>query len=144
MLSASVNTAYLLQMVSAIAIIGVVCFIWWRVRKPEISNPILVLGILLSTPYLLIHDLTILAIPLAYFVWQNYEKLKLYELVILIFSWALPLYSPTIASITHVQTGPFILIAFMAIILRRALNSRLDEDFALSSSHNYGARISIT
>ncbi len=79
MLSASLNTAYLLQIVSAIIVIGVVCYVWWRIKKPEISNPILVLGILLSTPYLLVHDLALLAIPLAYFVWQNYDKnIKLY------------------------------------------------------------------
>jgi hypothetical protein len=145
MLSASVNTAYLVQMVSAIIVIGVVCYVWWRMRKPEISNPILVLGILLSTPYLMIHDLALLAIPLAYFVWQNRDKnLKLYELMILSLAWSLPLYSPTIAFLTQVQIGPFILIAFMAIILRRALNSRLDGDFALSSFHIHGPRYRIT
>jgi hypothetical protein len=145
MLSASVNTAYLLQMVSAIIIIGVVCYVWWRIKKPEISNPILVLGILLSTPYLLVNDLALLAIPLAYFVWQNYDKnMKLYELIILILVWGLPLYSPAIAGLTHVQVGPFILMAFMVIIFRRALNSRLGEDFGLSSIHIHDPRYRIT
>jgi hypothetical protein len=125
--------------VVAIIVIGVVCYVWWRLGKPEISNSILVLGILLSTPYLLIHDLTLLAIPLAYFVWQNYDKkLKLYELLILCLAWSLPLYSPTVAFRTHIQIGPFILIAFMAIILRRGLTSRLDEDLALSSFRIHG------
>ena len=117
MLSASVNTAYFLQLLSAIIAIGVVCYIWWRIREPEISNSLLVIGILLSTPYLLVHDLTLLAIPLAYFVWQNYDKnLKLHEVIVLSLAWNLPL----IAFQTHVQIGPFILIAFMVIILRRA------------------------
>lgn len=137
MLSASVNTAYLLQAVSAIIAIGLVYYLWGRVRKPEISNPILILGILLSTPYLLIHDLTLLAIPLAYFVWQNYDKnLKLHEIIILFLAWCLPGLSPVIALLTHVQIGPFILIAFMAIILRRALNSRLDEHVGRESVAN--------
>ncbi len=141
LLSASVNTAYLLQIASAIIVIGVVCYVWSRIRKPEISNPLLVLGILLSTPYLLIHDLALLAIPMAYFVWQNYDKnLKFYEVIILVFVWSLPLYSSTVAFSTHVQIGPFILIAFMAIFLRRALTSNSDEDFALSSFHIHGPR----
>jgi alpha-1,2-mannosyltransferase len=134
MLSASVNTAYLLQIISALIAIGVVCYVCWRWREPEISNSMLVLGILLSTPYLMVHDLALLAIPLAYFIWQNYDKnLKAYEMIILAFAWALPLYSPLLALLTHVQIGPFIFIAFMAIILHRSFNSRLNEDFALSS-----------
>jgi hypothetical protein len=128
MLSASINTAYLIQILFAITAIGVVCYVCWRVRDPEISNPILVLGILLSTPYLLIHDLSLLAIPMAYFIWQNYDKdLKLYEVIILILAWVLPMFSVTIAVLTHIQIGPFILIAFMVIILRRAFNSTLCE-----------------
>lgn len=145
MLSVSVNTAYLLQIISAIIAIGVVCYVWWRWREPGILNSILVLGILLSTPYLLVHDLALLAIPLAYFIWQNYDKnLKSYEMITLILAWALPLYSPFFALLTHVQIGPFIFIAFMAIILQRSFNSRFNEDFALSSFDAHGPRTHIT
>lgn len=74
MLSAGVNTAYFFQILLAIIAIGVACYVFRCIKSPGISNSVLVLSILLSTPYLLVHDLSLLAIPLAYFVWQNYDK----------------------------------------------------------------------
>jgi hypothetical protein len=132
LLSASIHTAYLLQIILAIIVIGVTCYVWWRCREPVILNSILVLGILLATPYLMVNDLTLLAIPLAYFIWQNYDKnIKLYELIVISLVWGLPLYSPS-ALLTHVQIAPFILITFMAIILFRALNFGMIEKFVRS------------
>jgi alpha-1,2-mannosyltransferase len=135
MLSASVKTAYFIQIAAAIVAIGVMCYIWWRDRGPEISNSVLVLSILISTPYLFMHDLTILAIPLAYFIWQNYDqKLKLYEMIILALAWGLPLYGPSIALLTHVQIAPLIYLAFMVIILQRLSNFGLNKNCPLSSA----------
>jgi alpha-1,2-mannosyltransferase len=144
MLAAGVTTAYGLQMVAAVMAIGVVCYIWRRRREPEIANPILVLGILLSTPYLLVHDLTFLAIPLAYFTWQNYDKnLKVYEVIILILAWSLPLYSPSLALLTHLQVGPVIFLALMMLILERARHAAAYGNAALPSpdTHAAGSRL---
>lgn len=145
MLAASVNTAYLFQMVSAVIAVGVVCYVWRRRREPEIANPILILGILLSTPYLLVHDLVLLAIPLAYFTWQNYNKdLKSYEEIILILAWSLPLYSPFLVLFTHIQVGPLIFLAFIMLILERARHSATNENVALPSPDTHGAGSRLT
>jgi alpha-1,2-mannosyltransferase len=144
MLAAGVNTAYVLQLLAAVFAIGVVCYVWRRRREPEIANPILVLGILLATPYLLVHDLTLLAIPLAYFTWQNYDKnLRMHEVIILILAWSLPQYSPSLALLTHLQVGPLIFLALMMLIWRRARHPGGDVSVALSSpnSHVAGSRL---
>lgn len=139
MLGASVPTAYVLQILSAIMAIGVVGYAWRRWRDPVVLNPLLVLGILLSTPYLMVHDLAILAIPIAYFVWQNYDKnLKSYEIITLALAWALPLYSQSLALLARIQIAPFIFLAFMAIIVLRACHCRVNKDGAPASGEASG------
>lgn len=120
MVGFDINVSYLLQAVVAMGMAIVVYYVWSQKRKEEVSNAILVLSILLTTPYAFVHDLTMFAIPIAYLSWQGYTKGWLpYEKIILTLVWHMPLFSMFIALFTPLQIGPFILLAHMIFTLWR-------------------------
>ena len=121
MVGFNVNISYTLQAIIAVSMIGMVYYVWSQKKEAELSNSILVLGILLATPYALVHDLTILAIPMAYISWQGHTKGWFpFEKYILAAVWHMPLYSMFIALFTaNLQIAPLILIIHLIFIFWR-------------------------
>ena len=116
----SVNVAYLVQAIVAMSMIGVVYYVWFHEKGAAVSRAILVLCILLTTPYAFVHDLTMFAIPLAYLSWQGYTKGWLpCEKFVHTVVWHMPLFSMFIALFTPLQIGPFILTAYLILALWR-------------------------
>lgn len=120
MLGLSVTVSYLLQAGVAMSMLGIVYHVWSQKKDAAVSNSILVLGILLATPYAFTYDLTLLAIPIAYLVWHGYTKGWMpYEKFVHAVGWHMPLFSMFIAFFTPLQIGPFILAAYLIFILWR-------------------------
>ncbi|MDB5974826.1 MAG: hypothetical protein JWR07_1586 [Nevskia sp.] len=78
------------------------------------------LGSLLVSPYVLNYDLAWLALPIVWFVgyclrngWLRWER------EILAAAWVLPLLIAPLATLLHAQLGPFVLLAFFCVVLRR-------------------------
>jgi hypothetical protein len=116
----NVTISYTLQAIIAVSMIGVVYYVWSQKKEAGVSNSILALGILLATPYALVHDLTILAIPIACLSWQGHTKGWMpFEKIILAFVWHMPLFSMFIALFTHLQIGPIILLMCLIYALWR-------------------------
>ena len=120
MVGFSTDGAYLLQALIAMTIIGIVYYVWSQRKATEVTKSILVLGILLMTPYALVHDLTMLAIPIAYLGWKGYRTGWLpYEKFAITAVWHIPLISLVIAALAPVQIGPLVIAAYLILVLRR-------------------------
>jgi len=134
MLGLSVTVSYLLQGGVAMSMLGIVYYVWSQKKGIEALNSILVLGILLATPYALVHDLTMLAIPIAYLGWQGYTKGWIpYEKLIQAVAWHMPLFTMFVALFTSLQVGPLILTACLTSALYRLIKSERIESFEVSN-----------
>ena len=92
----------------------------WRQERPfAVRASVLVLGILLFTPYAFSYDLCIMAMPLAWLGWEGYTKGWLPgEQPLLLLGWLIPLLIPALGK-THLPLAPLVLVALMVIALRR-------------------------
>ena len=116
------------------SMLGIVYYVWSQKKGIEALNSILVLGILLATPYALVHDLTMLAIPIAYLGWQGYTKGWIpYEKLIQAVAWHMPLFTMFVALFTPLQVGPLILTACLTSALYRLIKSERIESFEVSN-----------
>lgn len=96
--------------------------VWAWSRKASLANrgPILILGILLFSPHVLIYDLTLLGLALAWMASQGLEKGWLAgETHMMLLGWLLPFYSPLLAAITHIIIAPAILGGLFFLNIRR-------------------------
>lgn len=106
---------------------------WSWSRKGSLANrgSILIIGMLLFPPYLLVYDLTLLALPIAWLAWQGLTTgWSAGEELLLMFGFLLPLLGPLLAAATGVQIAPFILVALVIVVLRRLSRERLDSNFS--------------
>jgi len=65
-LGGSTNLAWAAQYAVAAPVIGFVAFVWWRRYPIDLKAAALVAGTALATPYVLIYDLVILIVPVAF------------------------------------------------------------------------------
>ena len=75
---------------------------------------ILVLGILLFTPFTFEYDLALLALPLAWLAWEGYTQgwpARMQGLLFL--GWLMPIIAPLFAKLTYLQVGPIVLAALI-------------------------------
>jgi hypothetical protein len=116
------------QIVVALAAVTAVAWAWSREGSAAIRAAVLVLGILLFTPYEFVYDLTILALPLAWLGWEGYTRgWHRGEKTFLFLGWLTPIFAPLIAKATHVQITPLLLMALMFLAMRRALQDSPEE-----------------
>jgi hypothetical protein len=102
-----------------LSVVATVFWVWRQERPFAVRASILVLGILLFTPYAFSYDLCILAMPLAWLGWEGYTKGWLPgEQPLLLLGWLIPLLIPALGK-THLQLAPLVLVALMVIALRR-------------------------
>lgn len=102
--------------------VAAIAWVWFRGSPAAIRSGVLVLGILLSTPYEFVYDLTLLALPLAWLGWEGFTRGWLPgEKACLLLGWLAPLVLPLLAVSIHVQITPLVLMALMFLVLRRAV-----------------------
>jgi hypothetical protein len=96
--------------------VAIAIFLVWHQNGPLSSRAsVLVVGILLFTPYLFAYDLTLLALPLAWLGWEGYTKGWIHgERVLLFLGWIMPFITPILALINF-QIAPLILVAIMIL-----------------------------
>ncbi len=117
----NLSIAAILQGALMLMVAAIVGRVWSRGGPLPPRASVLVLGILLFTPYDFIYDLAILALPLAWLGWDGYTRGWLPgEKTCLLLGWLIPLAAPLLAQATAVQITPLILGALMYLALRRA------------------------
>ena len=101
-----------------------VAWVWYREAPPAIRYSVLVLSILLFTPYAAVYDLTLLALPLAWLGWEGYTQgWRSGEQNLLIIGWLTPLITPILAKFTGLQIAPpIIAILLIFTLIREAKN----------------------
>ena len=118
---AGVAAARILQTAAMLTAAGLVVWVWSRGAAPAIRNAMLVLAILLFIPHGYVYDLALLALPLAWLGWEGYTRGWLPgEKTCLFLGWLAPIVLPLLAKATNVQLTPLVLMALMALALRRA------------------------
>ena len=122
-----VTAAYLIQGVVMLAVAAGVAWVWRNPAAPLASRgTVLILGILLFTPYEFYYDLAILALALGWLWEEGRRRGRLPgELVLLLSGWLLPavaliVYKSSNLSHGHLQIGPVILAALFLLSLRKA------------------------
>jgi len=102
--------------------VAIAIFLVWHQNRPLSSRAsVLVIGILLFTPYLFSYDLTLLALPLAWLGWEGYTKGWIHgERVLLLLGWIMPFITPILA-IINFQIAPLILVAIMILVVKRRM-----------------------
>ncbi|MCK5622266.1 MAG: DUF2029 domain-containing protein [Alphaproteobacteria bacterium] len=124
LLGADTTVAYALHGVLALAVAAIVAWVWWRKTPIPLAAAVLVTGTLLVTPYSFDYDLVLLAIPVALLGWDGYRNGWMsWEREILVLAGVVPVITPLVAEITHLQIGFLILLAMFAVATRRAAAS---------------------
>jgi hypothetical protein len=125
-------------MLQGLIMIGAVAaVIWmWRGGLPYLRNSLLVVSILLFTPYLFYYDLSLLALPLAWIGWEGYTKGWVPgQQITLCLGWLLPslmlFYRYGIGMVNIIlPIAPLILITiFIFILIRHWTEKQRDEGY---------------
>jgi len=112
--------AQILQAALMLATAGLVAWVWSRKASPAVRSAVLVLGVLLFTPYELIYDLAILALPLAWLGWEGFREGWLPgEPALLFLGFLTPILVPILAKNLNLQITPLVLPMLLALALRR-------------------------
>ncbi len=121
MLGLPPNIAFLVQALASLFGIALIGYVWYFNLAIELRYAVLVAVIALASPYLLTHDMTILAIGMAYFYRDMVARGTLpYERLMIACLWGLPLVCVFVANYTHFQSAPLIIAAFACLTVRRA------------------------
>ncbi|MGB8873704.1 MAG: glycosyltransferase family 87 protein [Desulfobaccales bacterium] len=108
--------------VCVMILVALAIFLVWHQNRPLSSRAsVLVIGILLFTPYLFAYDLALLVLPLAWLGWEGYTQGWMPgEQVLLFLGWTMPFITPVLALI-HLQIAPLILVAIMIMAVKRRM-----------------------
>ena len=130
-----VKTAYLVQGVVMLIVLGGVAWVWMRKTNLALRGSVLTLGLLLFTPYAFIYELALLALPLCWLWEDGRARGRLPgELILLLCGWLMPFAVPLIWNKVNflqgkLQIGPLVLLAlfFLALIKTKiGQNSTID------------------
>lgn len=118
------STSYALQAaVSCGALLAL--FVVWRRREIPLEQraAVLVTVIPLTTPYAFGYDLAILGIALLWLVRTGFEtRFRHHELVVFALAWVIALMGWMLAKASGVLLTPIVLVALLAVLLRRILD----------------------
>ncbi|MDP3181828.1 MAG: glycosyltransferase family 87 protein [Desulfobaccales bacterium] len=96
-----------------------VAWTWRQEASTPVRSAVLVLGILLFTPYAFDYDLALLALPLAWLGWKGHTQgWRPLMAIFLILSWLTPLFFQELAATTGLQAVPLILIILLFLAPR--------------------------
>ena len=125
------------QMAAALAAAVAAMMLWRSAAAFELKAAGLIMATLIATPYVLDYDLVVLAPAIAFLVAHGQRAgFAPYEATTLAALWLLPLAARPVAEATAISLSPIVLIATLALILRRA------GLFSLSPSPIMGRRSS--
>jgi hypothetical protein len=125
MWGASVPTAYAIQGSLLAMLAASLAWLWHSDAAFELKAAALALGCLLATPYVLDYDLVVLAVAIAFFARHGLSRgFRDFEISLLAAAWIVPLLSRGIAGATSIPLGLLVLLAFYALVLRRAALDR--------------------
>jgi len=117
----SVETAYAAHGALALVVAASLVWLWRSPATDELKAAALPCACLLSTPYVLDYDLVVLAISIAFFVRHGLAHgFRDYEISLLAFAWATPLFGRSLAAATGVPLGLVAVLLVYGITLRRA------------------------
>lgn len=118
-----VTGAYAVQALTAVAAAGAMAYVWRKTMSFELRAAALAVATVLTTPYLRDYELTWLGIAIAgvvgHAVRDGQSCLSNGERCLLVLAWLLPLYEHANPYLTLPQVGPLVLIAMMALVVRR-------------------------
>ncbi len=124
LLHGSIALAYSLQLAVVAVVLVVVVKVAARRPGARAEGALLVAATLLCPPYLMDYDFVMLALPLAWVLgeaqgsrWEPWEK------IVLLLAYALPLFARPLAMAAGVPVSPFVLLALLAVVARRATSS---------------------
>lgn len=121
----SVPLAYAAQGTLLAAVAACIAWLWHSDSAFELKAAALALGSLLATPYVLDYDFVVLAVAIAFFARHGLRQgFRDFEISILAAAWIVPLLSRSIAEITTIPLGLLVELAFLALVLRRAVLDR--------------------
>ncbi len=126
LLGGNPDMAKALHFIVMLTILSLTSLIWIKKSSPPyLRASLLVIGSTLVSPYFNLHDLVILALPLAWLGWQIYEKGSppASEMEILVLAWIFPFLTPILAQKINIQLGPFILMAIFFFVWRKRKES---------------------
>lgn len=113
--------AYGVQGLVAVAAAAAVVAVARRRGADRALGPVLIAASVVATPYILDYDLVLLAIPITWLLAQALNTRFLPgEKLAMAAAYALPLVSRLVAIDLHIPLAPPVLIAFLAVIVRRA------------------------
>ena len=110
------QTAIWIHLLCSMIGIGLTVMAWYKDESRYVKHSLLVLTILLVTPYANSYDLTLLALPICWIGWEAYKRDNLSNSAsfFLIAAWFLPLLAVFSAAYMGFQPAPFFLL-FMLI-----------------------------
>lgn len=126
---ASVTGAYAVQVLIALAVAGAMAYVWRRTTAFELRAAALAMATLFVSPYLRDYELTWLGVAIAGVVGDGVRDgsgngLSSGERGLLVVAWLLPLYEHANPYLKLPQIGPLVLMAMMALVVRRAATRR--------------------
>ncbi len=112
--------AWILQMCASLGIVAIVAVVWYKDTPFPLRASVLVLGILLATPYSFPYDLVLLALPLAWMGWEGYTQGWIdREPEFLCFGWLSPIIIMALNFLGFNVIAPVVLMTLIVLALRR-------------------------
>jgi hypothetical protein len=121
--------AIILQGLASLIVALLVWRVWSQGASLAMGGALLVLGTLLFSPYLVIYDLCLLALPLAWIAWDGHlHGWSPGEQYLLFLCWMMPMFSEQIAQAANLPLAPICLVALSYLALRRLVRDRLPTE----------------
>lgn len=112
--------ARILQGLVMLAAAAGVVWVWSGASPAPLRSAVLVLSILLFTPYVYDYDLALLALPLAWLGWQGYTHGWFpHEQGLLLLGWCMPMFAQVLAKALRLQLAPVVLALLLIMAWKR-------------------------
>jgi hypothetical protein len=122
MWGAPLDISYIAQGTLSAIVAGLIFFLWRSPAAFALKAAALLIGAMLTTPYLLDYDLMLMAPALAVFVAHATEGgFHSYERSAIAFCWIVPLVARSVGEQTNTPLGLLALLLLFGLVLRRAL-----------------------
>lgn len=116
-----IDLAYAAQAALALVLAVTIIRLWRSQASFELKAAALAIASLLATPYVLDYDLVVLGIAIAFLARHGFARgFHPYEISLLALAWAAPFLTRSIAGLSGIPLGLFVMIALYAMTLRRA------------------------
>jgi len=116
-----VGTAYAIQGALTAGVVLALAWLWRGPADQRLKSAALIVGALLSTPYVLDYDMVVLAPALAFAVsWELERGFRPWMASLLAAVWIVPVLTRSVAAFTLVPLGLVAMLAFFMAILRAA------------------------